>query len=299
MERAALGKAAPPRKMSEKKMFRKGGRKEGGEVGGGEAEDVGEEEEEEEEEEVDPDEVLGQYTLDDTLFLQGNWHEDLLVVGTVCEVFIDNQYIFNEEDVEWRPAEVAEVQVKTVKHKDAAGDVKNMSLRAYKVKVHRADGSELVLPIDPKEIRLRAPKPPEQLPTAEEEKQIELAELQGMKDPGWSTVSVSVVDEEAGHVVKLEDGGEGQVKVEGVGVKKEEEEEEKHEMEVLDDENDAYATFNPFGGDYKGFKVRTQEELRAGFEKEVVDTPLGSSEGKPKKAKFRSRKKKKRPAVNE
>lgn len=259
-----------------------------------------EEVEESEEEEVDPEEVLGQYTLDGALFVQGNWHEDLLVSGTECEVFIDNKYIFNEEDVEWRPAEVAQVQVKTIKFKDASGDVKNRSIRAYTVKVRRSDGSELVLPIDPKEIRLRAPKPPVNPPTAAEQAAIEKTELEGVKDAGWSTVSVSMVPAEEDIIeskVKLEDGIARPVKVEDEPLEKEA---DKKETEVLDDANDAYATFNPFGGDYKGFKIERKEELRSGFDKdpgEVSAFSTGATEGK--KVKFRSRKKKKRTTMKQ
>ena len=122
----------------------------------------------------------------------------------------------------------------------------------------------------------------------------------------WTTVAIRDVTEgpenEEGNSTDL---NKGQIKIkQEPGVKMEKhigsttiepehkEVEEGAEAQGEEEVDDAYHTFNPFGGKYKGFKVDTTEDVRIEKHEDVdIDTLLNSNIVQ-KKAKFKRRKKK-------
>jgi len=118
------------------------------------------------------DQVLGQYSVGNAVYLDGRMHQDLLVVGRSCEAF-------NGDD--WEAA--------LIEGESSLGRLDREFLVYFS-----ESGSRTTLRGE--DIRVVAPSAP--------------------AENAWSTVSVSYVEK---------------------------------------DPEDAYSTFNPFGGDYKGFSV--------------------------------------------
>lgn len=204
---------------------------------------------------VEPGEILGQYTMDGVLFLQGNWHEDLLVDGTPCEaIIVDDDDNDHDDDDGWK-----------------SGYVNNVSVIREGIKIKRnywlmLQGETKPRLVNPRDIRLRAPKPPP----------IESKEEKDAAD-GWETIAVRVTNETT---------TESNIK-----------QEEPNQLKISNnnddpEEQDAYTTFNPFGGKYKGFDIDTSDNKRTNFE-----TTSKSSSHQPQtttsKPKFKKRKKKK------
>uniref|UniRef100_A0A7S3LSU4 Matrin-type domain-containing protein n=1 Tax=Aplanochytrium stocchinoi TaxID=215587 RepID=A0A7S3LSU4_9STRA len=305
--------------------------------------DQHEEDFEEDEEEIDENEVLGQYFMDDTLYLQGNWHEDLLVPGTMCEALIFRNSANevggdDEEDVaDWEAVTIEKVTLRSIKEtktsvtvitrvyhvtslQTATGvnsvavnsgtrdsndegdmfasdsnpedDSKSEQDHEQKDKTAAEEKESATQPdnlsiVAARNIRLKAPRPPSQPPTIEELQQIEKHKM-GLS--AWTTVAVRTVTENDGEqaVVKTEDG---------VAVKMEDENLEGNEKETEDDEpqGDAYATFNPFGGNYKGFQISATEEKRVDVHENIDagDILNNIPQQTNRVAKFKKRKKKK------
>jgi len=119
---------------------------------------------------VNTDQIIGQYDIDGVLYLEGNWHVDMLNSGRHCEV------VPNLDDASWQPAVILS------KYDDGS----------LAVKLHSGEVMQLLSD----EVRIPAPSAPVR------------------------HASQPVV-----------------------------------EQVHIEDEGDAYSTFNPFGGSYKGFDM--------------------------------------------
>jgi len=183
-------------------------------------------EEDEEEYDVFPDEVLGQYSINGVVYLDGRFHEDLLKPAMNCEA-VRLTDAGGEMEEMWEKARITFVQVR---HELRRG-LKRLC-HDYTVKFD-ADGA-----IERKrsnDIRVVAPKLANQ----------EIHENEA--GVGWSTVSVRYIEvgEDAGPNLKEESGTTSTAT----------------HLGHVDEENgadDAYAAFNPFGGKYKGVDLESK-----------------------------------------
>jgi len=214
------------------------------------------------------DQVLGQYSVNGVVYLEGSMHEDLLSEGRRCEavkiVTVQEEGLDQEEEV-WCSAKVTNAKVVP-----GSG-----GLEQYTYDVSLESGEEL-RGLDSRDIRLIAPKAP---PLRDQESTGE-----------WSTVSVKYTVVEP----KATSNFSG-VSAAGIPPNQSAVKAEPH----IKPEDDVLATFNPFGGAYKGFQVAEASiSSRAQMNiKEEAELPVAKRQAPPvgtgsTKGLFKRRKKK-------
>mmetsp|Transcript_7502 Transcript_7502/g.9792 ORF Transcript_7502/g.9792 Transcript_7502/m.9792 type:complete len:224 (-) Transcript_7502:200-871(-) len=146
---------------------------------------------------VDLEEVLGQYCIDGSVYLQGNLHEDLLLPGTVCEALVVKPVNGvplpklgldqNSDDADWETVRIQSISVRSVEKEESSVSV---VVRVFHVKGLNWDMSVVAQSVESKDIRIKAPAPPVQPPSDSEVEYLEGLKL-GLS--GWSTVTVRTI----------------------------------------------------------------------------------------------------------
>lgn len=239
---------------------------------------AGEDVEEESEEEEDdgpafegaplPGEILGQYCMKNVLYLDGNWHEDLLMEGTEC------QSVWSEDD-DWHSAKIERTYEQPLPGT-------HVVVRHYIVAFHDTDIKEEKFARD---IRLLPPAAPAE--GEGEEANDVAADVTATSDGvkvdgsecteaalseasettaapgGWTTVSVRLVPTDGAAVANCTDGisaSASNSKASAAAMA----------AEAEATEGDAATAFNPFGGAYKGFRITSADEKRIGCAEDFV-----------------------------
>ena len=182
-----------------------------------------EEEEEEEGAVLSEGDILGQYEVDGQVYLQGDYHCDILVPGTTCQAI-------SSKDDDWRSARISQVRA-------SRNPEKNEIVRKYDVVFDNDETTQRDLPA--RDIRLLAPRcpAPQQLIAARvrAEREAETAAKPG----AWTSITRLIPLATPEEVIVKEEEASAAIATQS------------HQQIRGDD--DAYAAANPYGGAYKGY----------------------------------------------
>ncbi len=222
---------------------------------------------------VVPNQVLGQYFVDNKVYLEGNMHEDLLSIGRHCQAVM----LIDSTDNETDQVDVwCDCTILSIKKKSMLNTHK--TYRKFAVVFDEnsliSKNSNALKLIPSRDLRIPAPGPPSATNHNELKRQKESQSYHQtavVEEEGWTTISSWRLENNEFPLedVKMGDSETGELsnadiferEPEILNAKNKRFSELNYQLEDMSNfeyamhQNDAFLTLNPFGGDYKGVKV--------------------------------------------